>query len=118
MSRFQKHIFVCTNERAKENPKGCCYYKDGTDIREKFKEEIKALGISSIVRTNNSGCLDACEFGATVVIYPEAIWYGGVTEDDVHEIVTEHIVKGKVVDRLTIKDTRYTSDEVVKPLKR
>jgi (2Fe-2S) ferredoxin len=57
------------------------------------------------VRANKSGCLDQCEHGPTVVIYPEAVWYGSVTEDDVEEIVASHIIAGKPVQRLIIADS-------------
>lgn len=60
-----------------------------------------------LVRANASGCLDACEFGVSVVVYPEGIWYGGVTVDDVPEIIDQHIIKGKVVERLLIRDPRF-----------
>jgi (2Fe-2S) ferredoxin len=118
MSRFQKHIFVCVNERPADHPRGCCLHKNSEAVREKFKEEIRKIGITSLVRTNSAGCLDACEFGASVVVYPEAVWYGNVTVDDVKEIVNEHILDGHVVERLVIKDPRYKSDEIVKPLER
>lgn len=116
MGRFQRHIFVCINERQKDHPKGCCLHKGSAEIRDAMKEELKKLGLSSIVRANNSGCLDACEFGPTVVIYPEGVWYGGVTKDDVKEIIHEHIVNGKIVERLLINSSKYYSDAKTTPL--
>jgi len=67
-----------------------------------MKKELKARGISKLVRANNAGCLDQCERGVTVVVYPEQVWYGGVTVDDVTEIVDKHLVGGQVVERLLI----------------
>ncbi len=118
MGRFQKHIFVCINERPKDHPKGCCLHKGSAAIRDAMKDELKKLGISSLVRANTSGCLDSCEFGPTIVIYPEGVWYGGVTKDDIHDIIEQHILQGKVVERLQIKNAKYHSDTPVKPIQR
>ncbi|MDD8016756.1 MAG: (2Fe-2S) ferredoxin domain-containing protein [Bacteroidota bacterium] len=118
MRRFQKHIFVCTNERPKDHPKGCCLHKGSAKVRDKLKGELKTLGLSSIIRINNSGCLDACEYGATMVIYPEAVWYGGVTVDDVEDLVSEHILHGRVVERLKINNLKFDTDTHVEPVKR
>jgi (2Fe-2S) ferredoxin len=102
MPSFQRHVFVCTNERPADDPRGCCKAKGGVEVRDKMKAELKARGISKLVRANNAGCLDQCERGVTVVVYPEQVWYGGVTVDDVAEIVDKHLVGGQVVDRLLI----------------
>ena len=56
------------------------------------------------MRANKCGCLDQCELGPTVVVYPEAVWYGHVTPDDVDEIIESHIVGGQPVERLVIPD--------------
>jgi len=117
MGRFQKHIFVCINERPTDHPKGCCFHKGSPGVRDKFKEVLKAQGISSVVRANNSGCLDACEHGISAVVYPEGIWYGGITVNDVDEIVREHIIGGTIVKRLLIKDKKYECSSLVEPLK-
>jgi (2Fe-2S) ferredoxin len=63
------------------------------------------------IRANTSGCLDACEFGASVVIYPEQVWYGRVTVDDVEEIIDSHILNNKPVERLLIKHPKFNKDE-------
>jgi (2Fe-2S) ferredoxin len=115
MSRFQRHIFVCTNERQPGHPKGCCLEKGSADVRVLFKAELKKRGLSSAVRTNIAGCLDACEFGVSMVIYPDGIWYGGVKKEDVIEIIERTIVRGEVIDRLLIPDRRYLPDAQVYP---
>lgn len=97
---FAKHIFVCTNRRPDGVPKGCCASKGSEDIRLAFKKELDARGIKGDIRANASGCLDACEKGVAVVVYPEGIWYGGVTLADVAVIVDEHVVGGRPVERL------------------
>ena len=107
MARFQRHIFVCTNERPPGHPKGCCKDKGSEAVRATLKAELKKRGLSGIVRANVSGCLDACEFGASMVIYPEGIWYGRVRTEDVSEIIERTILAGEVIERLLIPDPRY-----------
>ena len=65
---------------------------------------MKDAGLKLTVRANKAGCLDQCEHGPTVVVYPEAVWYGHVTPADVDEIVTEHLVHGRPVERLVLAD--------------
>lgn len=112
MKRFEKHIFICENKRPEGHPRGCCFEKGSVQLKDKFKDRIKELGLNSLIRTNSSGCLDACEFGASMVIYPEQIWYGGVTLDDVEEIIQSHLIENQPVERLTIKDKRFNKDAV------
>jgi (2Fe-2S) ferredoxin len=100
MPSFQRHVFVCINERPADHPKGCCKAKGGVEVRDALKMELKSRGISKIVRANNSGCLDQCEHGVSVVVYPEQVWYGHVTVDDIPEIVDKHLVGGEIVERL------------------
>ena len=97
-------MFVCINERPADNPKGCCKARGGVEVRDQLKTELSKRGISKLVRANNAGCLDQCEHGVTVVVYPEQVWYGGVTVDDVTEIVDKHLIHGQVVERLLIPD--------------
>lgn len=111
MKRYNKHIFVCENKRPADHPRGCCSSKGSLEVREHFKTRIKELGLNLEVRANGAGCLDACEFGVSVVIYPEQIWYGGVTKDDVEEIIQAHIVNNSPVERLKIRDKRFNKDE-------
>jgi (2Fe-2S) ferredoxin len=114
MKRFEKHIFVCENKRPEGHPRGCCAEKGSSEVRELFKSRLKELGLNANVRANTSGCLDACEFGISVVIYPEQIWYGGVKKDDVEEIIQSHIINNKPVERLKINNERFNKDVVKK----
>ncbi len=107
MKRFDKHIFVCENTRPDGHPRGCCADKNSAQIRKEFKKRIKELGLITSVRANAAGCLDACEHGVTVVVYPGQIWYGGVTINEVEEIIQEHVVRNNPVERLKIKDEKY-----------
>lgn len=112
MKRFEKHIFVCENKRSDGHPRGCCSDKGGAEIRDLFKSRLKELGLNANIRANSSGCLDACEFGVSVVVYPEQIWYGGVTKEDVEEIIQSHLINNKPVDRLKINNPRFNKDVV------
>lgn len=107
MARFEKHIFICENKREANHPRGCCADKGAAEIKEKFKSRLKELGLTYKVRANMSGCLDACEYGPVVVIYPEQIWYGGVNVEDVEEIIQSHVIANIPVERLLIKDNRF-----------
>jgi len=110
LNRFNKHIFVCENKRPDGHPRGCCADKESEEIRDLFKNRLKEIGKSSTVRANSAGCMDACEHGVTVVIYPEQVWYGKVTKDDVEEIIQKHIVNNQPVKRLMIKDKNFNKD--------
>jgi (2Fe-2S) ferredoxin len=101
--RFRYHVFVCENVRPADDPRGSCGHKGSHAIREALKAEIARRGLKGLVRANASGCLDACAYGPTVVVYPEGIWYGGVTPADVPEIVERHLVGGEPVERLRLR---------------
>jgi (2Fe-2S) ferredoxin len=104
MPFFEKHVFICTNRRDPSNPKGSCAAKGSEAVRERFKKELHERGLKGRMRANAAGCLDQCENGCTVVIYPEQAWYGHVTPDDVTEIIEEHLVHGRLVERLLMPD--------------
>jgi len=103
---FERHIFVCTNRRPDDHPKGCCAAKGSEEVRALFKEELEKRGLKGRVRANAAGCLDQCAFGITVVVYPEAVWYARVKPEDVREIVDEHIIGGRPVERLRMPGTK------------
>jgi len=115
MPSFQRHVFVCTNERPADDPRGSCKAKGGVEVRDKMKAELKARGISKLVRANNAGCLDQCERGVTVVVYPEQVWYGRVTADDIPEIVEKHLIGGEVVARLLLPDQPHLGGRTTFP---
>jgi (2Fe-2S) ferredoxin len=104
MAPFERHVFVCGNQRPDGHPRGCCDPTGAEALHKRFKTAIADRGLQRRVRANRSGCLDQCEHGPTVVVYPEAIWYGGVTAADVDEIVDRHLVGGEVVARLRLAD--------------
>ncbi|MBQ26624.1 MAG: ferredoxin [Nitrospiraceae bacterium] len=102
--RFTHHIFICTNQRLKGDPRGCCANNDSEHFRSFFKQEVARLGLKGKVRANKAGCLDHCMYGPAVVVYPEGVWYWIGSEKDVTEIMERHIVKGEIVERLLIPD--------------
>jgi (2Fe-2S) ferredoxin len=104
MPKFEKHIFVCGNQRPPGHPRGCCDPAAQKELQVLFKQKLAEKGLKGKVRANHSGCLDQCEHGPTVVVYPEAVWYGGVRPSDVEEIVNSHILGNKPVERLIIAD--------------
>jgi (2Fe-2S) ferredoxin len=102
MPAFQHHLFVCTNERPSGHPRGCCSAAGAVDLRDYFKSQVAALGLKPDVRVNAAGCLNQCEHGPTVVVYPEGVWYGFVTRADVDEIIEAHLQGGRPVQRLRL----------------
>lgn len=104
MPGFKYHIFICENQRDVSDPRGCCMDRGAKELRSVFKEEIERRGLKGVVRANKAGCLDHCEFGPTVVVYPEGVWYWVGDPSDVREIVEKHIVGGEVVERLLLPE--------------
>ena len=102
MPKLTRHIFICTNARPLDNPKGSCAAKGSEAIRDQFAGALAKRGLLKSMRANKAGCLDCCECGPVVVVYPEQVWYGNVTPADVEEIVEKHLVNGQVVERLLI----------------
>ena len=105
MANFERHVFICTNQREPGSARGCCAPDGKGELHGLFKEHIAAAGLKLRVRANKAGCLDQCEHGPVVVVYPEQVWYGSVTPADVAEIVREHVVAGRPVERLQLPES-------------
>jgi (2Fe-2S) ferredoxin len=105
MPAFTHHIFVCGNTRPAGHPRGCCDPSGTQSLRDAFKVELKKAGQGPTVRANHAGCLEQCEHGPTVVIYPQGIWYGRVTAADVPRIVARTVVAGEILDDLLIPES-------------
>ena len=103
MIKAEHHILVCTSSRINGTQKGCCHSKESVNIVGRFMEELEERDLRDTVLLSNTGCLGICEKGPIVVVYPEGIWYGEVTADDVEEIMDSHIENGKPVERLLLK---------------
>ena len=102
MIQYSHHIFVCINQRPPGHLKGDCSSKGSREIFQKFQEEVEKRQLWERVAVNGTTCLGPCNLGASVVVYPEGIWYGQVGVKDVEEIVDQHIVGGKPVERLLL----------------
>ena len=100
---YDIHVFCCINERAPGHPRGSCSARGSQALQAYMKAQGKALGLGSRVRINKSGCLERCELGPTMVIYPEGVWYTYSSEADIDEILTRHVLGGELVDRLLLE---------------
>ena len=118
MPSLERHVFVCINERPPDSPKGSCKARGGVEVRDRLKAELSARGLKHVVRANNAGCLDQCEHGVAIVVYPEQVWYGHVTPADIPEIVEEHLVGGRPVERLLLSDQPHLATAKLVPLQR
>jgi len=100
LSAFERHVFVCHNSRPAGAPRPSCTSDGSSDLHTRLQQLTKAAGLAGKVRINKSGCLDQCEHGPVIVVYPEAVWYCNVRAADAEEIVAEHLVAGRPVERL------------------
>ena len=102
MSYYEHHVFFCLNQR--EAPEACCANHEAEGMRAYAKSRIKELGLSGEgrIRINTAGCLDRCEEGPVIVVYPDETWYTYVDKHDIDEIIDEHLVHGRIVERLKI----------------
>lgn len=98
---YRTHIFCCTNQRAPGHARGCCADKGAEQLRNYMKRRAKEMRLDD-TRVNNAGCLDRCEHGPCIVIYPEGIWYSPKSEADIDEILVSHVQNGVPVPRLLL----------------
>lgn len=104
---FRAHVFCCSNQRPPGHARGCCADKNAEALRNHLKRRAKELGLAD-VRVNNAGCLDRCEHGPVLVIYPEGVWYRAETIADIEEILVQHLQNGQPVTRLQLPNQRPT----------
>ena len=90
---YDAHLFVCCNRRPDGHLRGSCAAKGSEKLRDYMKVRAKEMGISR-VRVNMAGCLDRCELGPCMVIYPEGVWYKLETLSDVDAILEQHLQNG------------------------
>lgn len=102
MSYYRHHVFFCINQRRDGSP--CCQNHDADRLRAYAKRRVRELGLAGRggVRVNKAGCMDRCSEGPALVVYPEGVWYTYADEADVEEIVVEHLLHGRPVQRLRI----------------
>ena len=104
MALRQRYFFVCVNERAEDDPKGCCSARGSEEIRTALKEQVKARGLARLgARICKSSCLDQCSSGVCILVEPDHFFYGQVTLADVPEIVTALAAGGRV-ERLVLSE--------------
>jgi len=103
MSYYRYHLFFCTNLR--EDGRACCGRHGAQKMRDYLKQRVKAQGLTGPggVRVSTAGCMDRCDKGPVIVIYPEAVWYTFVDAEDIDEILEKHLLNGEVVERLLVK---------------
>lgn len=103
MNFYDKHVFFCTNQR--DDGSACCNDYRARQARDYVKNKVKQLGLSgpqNRIRINSAGCMDRCEVGPVIVVYPEGTWYTYVDESDLDEIIESHLQNGRIVERLKI----------------
>lgn len=96
---YRAHVFCCVNERPEGHARGSCARRGSVRLRDYMKARAKVLGLND-VRINAAGCLDRCELGPSIVIYPEGVWYRAESTSDIDAILQEHLVEGRLVERL------------------
>lgn len=105
MTYFKRHIFFCLNER--DGAEDSCAKHNAQAGFDRCKARAKAEKLNGPggVRVNKAGCMDRCAGGPVAVVYPEAVWYTYVDNDDIDEIVESHLKNGVVVERLLLPDS-------------
>ena len=103
---YRAHVFCCLNERPEGHVRGSCARRGAAPVRDYLKARIKELGLDKEIRINQAGCLDRCEDGPALVIYPEGVWYRPTNIAEAEEIIQTHLIGGGRVDRLMLPNTR------------
>jgi (2Fe-2S) ferredoxin len=110
---YEAHVFVCCNRRPEGHRRGSCAARGSEGLRDYMKARAKELGLKG-VRVNMAGCLDRCEFGPTMVIYPEGVWYRVRSREDVDAVLEGHLVRGERVPALMLTE-RDVVEKAAKP---
>lgn len=102
MSYFKHHVFFCCNQRG--DGEACCNALGASDAQTYAKDRIAQLKLNGTgkIRINKAGCMDRCDDGPVIVVYPDEVWYQYVDKEDIEEIIQEHLINGRVVERLKI----------------
>jgi (2Fe-2S) ferredoxin len=101
----EKFVFVCINQRDPEHPRPSCLGNGGADVFNALREE-QGRRLATDVKIVAGGCMEACMVGPVVAVYPDDVFYGGVIEADVPEIM-DHLQGGPPLDRLVIGDAEF-----------
>jgi len=98
--KYDKHIFVCANQKAEG--KKCCSEAFGLEAVQHLRNKIKEANLPISIRAQKAGCLDVCQQGPAMVIYPEGVFYGQLTIEALDQIVEQHLIKGEIVKEFEI----------------
>lgn len=101
---FEKHVFVCENKRDPSAPRPSCGHKNSAQLRNFMKDKVKEMCPGRSIRVNMAGCLDRCEEGPSVVVYPDGKWFKIETEEQVVEFIRETLIEGKTSTHLSMKE--------------
>src|SRR6516165_692296 len=110
MEPFRYHVYVCDQRKAEGMP--CCSARGSGCVLDALRGEIARRGLLNEVQVTVTGSLGLCERGPNMVVYPEGVWYSGVSPADVPEIVSEHFQNGRPVERLTNRDATALREEI------
>ncbi|MCA9581418.1 MAG: (2Fe-2S) ferredoxin domain-containing protein [Myxococcales bacterium] len=114
MPKRERYLWVCTNERDAENPKGCCSRGGAEEIRNQLKVGLVKRRLVKNVRVCESSCLDLCWAGPAVAVMPDNVFYGRVRPEDVPEIL-DSLEQGTVVERLVLGPEAFDDPGKVPP---
>ena len=104
MGKPAKHVFVCTQSRPPDHPRGSCAAKGSADVLQEFVQQFEQRQFWGRYAVSSSGCLGTCGTGPSVLVYPEGVMYGGGSKEDVTAIIEEHLLGGKPVERLKVPE--------------
>lgn len=110
MEPFRLHLFAC--QQVKPEGLSSCTARGATEVLDAMRQELAAQGLDADVQVTTCGSLGLCERGPNMVVYPEGIWYSGVKVEDVPELVREHFVGGRPVERLVNRDAGAVRQEI------
>lgn len=105
VSKPVRHVFVCSQNRPPNHPRGACAQKGCNDVLQAFWAEVQKRNAWDKVSVTYSGCLGPCDQGANVLVYPEGVLYGKVGKEDVVEIFDSHLEGGEPVERLRVPES-------------
>jgi (2Fe-2S) ferredoxin len=100
----ERQLFICLNQRPAGHPKGSCGEKGSEALFARLKALCAERGLAERVMVTRTGCLKHCSRGVAVAVYPENVWYAGVTEADLAEICEAHLADGRPLERLRMPD--------------
>lgn len=103
---YDKHLFICVNQRAAGATRRSCGEAHGLELVDAFKKKLKELNLPIKLRAQRAGCLDICDYGPTIAVYPDGVFYVGVEVSDVDEIINEHIINNRPVERLRLRNAK------------